>query len=417
MMAGKVQSSWPRRFIPGLTVLALTAVLNPLAAASAGLRLRSIDGGQDYYGRFSPSLPSDPNYFPIAVWFGSVLSQADVDLDKDTGLNFYVYLTANSDLSLVERNGMHAILQEFEWRNKPTAIDSQAVVGWGLYDEIDMTQGPGRGYTTLNGILSHLPGDHRMRYSNYGKGVMFWEPDGEAARFVNDFQDVVSDDIYWFTDPDVSGRFQGGKLLNSHLPLTPAQTRRAANYGYTVDRMRALAAARKPIWNIVEVCWPLSASAAQGGRTIQPAEVGAAVWHSIIAGARGIIYFNHSFGGPNPSQHCLREPAYAAARTAVRDTNRLITRLAPVLNAPSSDGFISTDPSVRTMVKFHDNKYYVFAGSTENQASTPVFSLSGFGDGVATVIDEDRTIPIMSGRFSDHFADGNAVHIYKIDDH
>ena len=62
--------------------------------------------------------------------------------------------------------------------DKPTAIDSQAVVGWGLYDEIDMTQGPGRGYTTLNGILSHLPGDHRMRYSNYGKGVMFWEPDG-----------------------------------------------------------------------------------------------------------------------------------------------------------------------------------------------------------------------------------------------
>ena len=43
-----------------------------------------------------------------------------------------------------------------------------------------------------------------MRYNNYGKGVMFWETNAQAARFVNDFQQVVSTDIYWFTDPNVS---------------------------------------------------------------------------------------------------------------------------------------------------------------------------------------------------------------------
>ncbi len=69
---------------------------------------------------------------------------------------------------------------------------------------------------------------------------MFWETDGQATRFVNDFQHVVSNDIYWFTDPNVSGSSEGGKLLNGGNPLTPTQTRRAANYGYTVDRMRAL---------------------------------------------------------------------------------------------------------------------------------------------------------------------------------
>ena len=120
---------------------------------------------------------------------------------------------------------------------------------------------------------------------------------------MNDFQQVVSNDIYWFTDPNVSGSSEGGKLLNGGHPLTPTQTRRAANYGYTVDRMRALDAwmQRKPIWNFVEVGWPFTETAAQGARAIQPAEVTAAVWHSIIAGARGIIYFNHSFGGPNQS--------------------------------------------------------------------------------------------------------------------
>ena len=31
---------------------------------------------------------------------------------------------------------------------------------------------------------------------------------------------------------------KGGKLLNGGQPLTPPQTRRASNYGLTVDRMR-----------------------------------------------------------------------------------------------------------------------------------------------------------------------------------
>ena len=135
---------------------------------------------QNYYSQFSNSLPSDPNYFPLGVWFESVVSQADVDLDKDAGLNLYVVLTANSNLSLVQRNGMRAILQQSEWRTNQTAINSPAVAGWALFDEIDMQQGPGRGYTTLNNILAQLPNDGRMRYNNYGKGVMFWETDGSG---------------------------------------------------------------------------------------------------------------------------------------------------------------------------------------------------------------------------------------------
>ena len=72
-----------------------------------------------------------------------------------------------------------------------------------------------------------------------------------------------------------------------------------------------------PIWGFVEVGWPFTETAAQGGRQIQPAEIQAAVWHEIIAGARGIIYFNHSFGGPEQTQHVLRDPDYAAERAAV----------------------------------------------------------------------------------------------------
>jgi hypothetical protein len=352
------------------------------------------------------------------VWFESVVSQADVDLDRDAGLNVYVVLTANSNLSLVRKNSMRAILQQSEWRTNPVAIASPAVAGWELADEIDMSEGPGRGYATLDSIRAQLPGDGRMHFNNYGKGVMFWETAAQAGRFINEFQHIVSHDIYWFTDPNVKGAYEGGALLNDRRALMPVQTRRAANYGATVDRMRALDALddqRKPIWAFVEVGWPFSETDAQGARAIEPDEIRAAVWHSLIAGARGIIYFNHSFGGPHPSQHCLREPAYAAARAMVKSTNQLIAQLAQVLNAPFADGFVSASPSVRAMAKVHRDKYYIFAGSKENTASTPTFFVAGISSGKATVIGEDRAIPIANGQFADNFADGNAIHIYRID--
>ena len=107
--------------------------------------------------------------------------------------------------------------------------------------------------------------------------------------------------------------------------------------------------------------------------------------------------------GPIRPTTVLRDPPYAAVRAVVRSTNQLITQLAPVLNAPFADGFATADPSVRTMTKFHQDKYFVFAGSKENRASTPTISLTGFDSGTATVIGENRTIPISNGRFSDSF--------------
>ena len=92
----------------------------------------------------------------------------------------------------------------------------------------------------------------------------------------------------------------------------------------------------------------------------------------------------------------------------------LIRQLARCLYA-LADGFVTTDLTLRTMAKFYDNKYYVFAGSKTIKASEPTLSLSGVVNGTATVIAENRTVLISNGRFSDRFADGNAVHIYRID--
>jgi hypothetical protein len=125
----------------------------------------------------------------------------------------------------------------------------------------------------------------------------------------------------------------------------------------------------------------------------------------------GIIYFNHSFGDPHRTKHCLREQGCATIRAVVKQTNQLIDQLAPVLNAPFVDNFVSASASIRTMAKFHEDKGYVFAGSKENAAATPTFFV---GRGRAWK-GHGRAIPIKNGQFSDHFPDGQAIHVYRID--
>ena len=272
-MVGMARSSSARQLVAGLAAAALAAVLGASVACSEVV-LRSVDGGPGYYSQFSNSLPSDPSYFPIGVWFESVTSQVDIDLDKDAGLNLYVVLTTTSNLSLVQKNGMRAILQQSEWRTNQTAINSPAVAGWELRDEIDMQQaneaGAKQARAALNSTLAQLPNDGRMRYNNYGKGVMFWNGGADSEQYVNGFQQVTSTDIYWFTDPNLVSRYEGGALLNNGNPVTLEQIRRAANYGYQVDRMRALDAmdgVRRPIWAFVEVGWPFTGGAGGAGHS------------------------------------------------------------------------------------------------------------------------------------------------------
>ncbi len=66
-----------------------------------------------------------------------------------------------------------------------------------------MTQGPSACPGTLNSNKASIsnPGG-RFYYDNYGKGVIFWQTDAQAACFVN-YDDVNSVDIYWMTDGNV----------------------------------------------------------------------------------------------------------------------------------------------------------------------------------------------------------------------
>ena len=415
-----------------------------------------VDGGANYYARFSHGLPASRSYFPIGVWGSYDHTQAHIDQDKAVGYNLYVWdadAPSAGELSRLAANGMKMISDPDWYGVGPT---SSVIAGYKLEDEADGRFPLPEGFTVMQQANAAAPKDGRLRYANYTKNVLISYSDADAARFVNEFQQVVSTDLYWFTDPYQVPTMEAPPWFpEAGQTISAPQIRRAANYGYQVDRMRqldALDGKRQPIWGFVEEGWPFTQTAAEGGRAITPPEMRAAVWHSLIAGARGIIYFNHSFGGPCMTHHIDRDPCYAAIQAELARTNSQITQLAPVLNSPTVSSGWSQGAGTTAMVKWATGKkaagkkckskkkckkakgkkaagkkckskkkckkakvhLYVFAGSAGSSVEGR-FSLPCVDDANAAVVGENRTVPVRNGSFRDHFVDGNAIHIYRVD--
>jgi hypothetical protein len=168
---------------------------------------------------------------------------------------------------------------------------------------------------------------------------------------------------------------------------------------------------RRPQWGFVEVTDPGS-----GLGPITPAEIRGAVWHTLIKGARGIIYFQHDFSPPCDSHHALRETGtacYGAVISMVTSVNAQIKSLAPVLNSPFVNGGRTVTGPVEQMVKWDGQNLYVFAAA--RSIGIMGFSMPCIGNATATVVGEGRSVPVVAGAFSDSFADGNSVHIYRVD--
>jgi hypothetical protein len=135
----------------------------------------------------------------------------------------------------------------------------------------------------------------------------------------------------------------------------------------------------------------------------------------LIAGARGIVYFNHSFGGPCPSFNLLRDQCDPAMTPAVTALNSQITELAPVLNSPYADGFVSTTGPARVMAKLGpDGAWYVFTGADTAGADGGDVSFTIAAGSKVEVLYESRDLTVSDGQFVDTFADGNVVHIYRV---
>ena len=83
----------------------------PEKSSARSLSLKRVDGGREYYGKFSRALPTRSSYFPIGTWLQTALSPSEVAEDREAGLNLYVGVAdpEGSDLGLLRANGMKRV--------------------------------------------------------------------------------------------------------------------------------------------------------------------------------------------------------------------------------------------------------------------------------------------------------------------
>jgi hypothetical protein len=225
--------------------------------------------------------------------------------------------------------------------------------------------------------------------------------------------DLSAVDKYAYTSPHVQYLFTQSDFWPKGVNPSCSYA-----YGWQQDRMILLGstlngqpvAQQKPNWPFVETAMPFLTES--GARVIGLEEIEGAVWNSIIHGAAGISYFQHDNSGTGGTYSIIENtPARTAKITAI---NAQVARLAPVLNTQSYAWNFGA--GLDTMLKAYSNSAYIFAMIAGGSApGSRVFTLPAGVSGTSVeVVDENRSIAIVGGKFTDNFAAEHEHHIYKI---
>ncbi|GAA1393401.1 hypothetical protein [Luteococcus peritonei] len=381
------------------------------------------EGGAGYYAKFPDAVRggwNDPKHFPISVWWGGGSTDAELQADKKMGINTYIVTNDQMDAKLFSRNKMSYIGHGTRTMDR----DDPAWVGDYLDDEVDGRFSATEGLALMRKLTSKLPDHDKIRYANYTGMVISWHGgnrawDAAARSYANDFTDTTSLDTYWFSSNQCDWANPNGHAYAT--PFSKASCRTGQNYGRSVKSLRwrdAQDGKLTPVWNFIE-----NVDVTVDGTShyaLKPADVKAAAMSSIINEARGLVWFNQSFGGKCSTGNALRagqQAGYACRDTvqAMSEVNTLIQSLAPVLNTQSYEWDFGKD--LETMLKVHDGSAYVFAMSTDDAAAgRRSFTLHAELKGrTIEVVGEQRTItPQADGSFVDSFVSINDYHVYKI---
>ena len=302
-----------------------------------GVTLEQINGGPNYYGdqglTYAHNAGWDsPSFFPIGPFLASLVTRSDAARWLDVGWNTAFTLTSDSHLSVARSNTIW-VIQNMQERLIPgTGVET---VGLMSYDEPNTfargVSGPIGGTTNrvqdgrfwwLNNTwkfihFGALNGTPAPKTAATDLNYLVATPDGSLRHI-----DIQSVDMYWFAVLNLIGVYLTKVLsftISAPLRLMPLlgslrrfecrlwiamtvdQGARGNHYGDMVDRIRAFQTMYPaPIFQIVENGGPYRENTSASYYITSP-ELNWAVWSSIIHGARGIVYFNHSFAGPATS--------------------------------------------------------------------------------------------------------------------
>jgi len=394
-----------------------------LDRASGSLRLPRIpwEGGPAYWDQFPAARAAgwgNPGFFPIVIWFDSVNSDKEIRADKSYGINTYIGESKSTSYWLFVRNKAF-VLDKLN----DAPVNGSAQPGLFLVDEPDGRTTSGNDLTSIRKLVDNAPADGHFKEINFSMTVI----SGSQAKInkanfeamITSYAGPVSVDKYYYTQPSCYDT----KFLI--VNIDPGHCRTASSYGATVRAVRMRMAASgvlKPVWNFVE---DLSGGPDPGPfhAYIEPGQLEGAVIDSIINEARGILYFNQSFAGTCTGGNIIRQVQIGALScaqpqmNAMRQVDQRIQALAPVINTQSYS--YSFGQNLDTMLKAYDNNAYIFSMISGAHASQPGERTFTLPPALAKatsvqVLNENRTIPVTDGRFTDDFAAEYSYHIYKI---
>ncbi|HET7567475.1 MAG TPA: fibronectin type III domain-containing protein [Gaiellaceae bacterium] len=385
------------RAAPGAGV-AHTLTLTGLAAAT-GYRVRPA-GGREVEIRTAP-LPSTPHRLTIGPRRGLYLDgapfvpvlqwlQCPSLFDRERALGVDVFMgrgcSDNGDADEVAqtaRRGAFSILP-FD----SAVAGAPGLLAWRFDDEPDQhgTKPAAIAAATARG---HRARPRRLTFVTLTSG--FFGPTAHAApapyRSYARAADVVGFDVYpvyGWCRPDL--------------------------IAWQADAPRALvrlARPGEPVYSWIEAA--STSSQWCRGRGVQPQELRAETWMTLVNGATAIGWFTHSWT-PDYSQFRVS----SAVQRELKRTARQLTTLAPALLAPPARLAVAADGGrVDAVARRLGGALYVFA---VNVSRTPVrasFALAGAGDGPVQVFEEGRSVHAAGGAFSDRFAP-LAVHLYVV---
>ena len=368
------------------------------------------------YAGFSRGIPSDPTFFPIAVWLQQAFHAAEL---SQLGVNVYVGNNAGtdpltaSDLATLKQNGIYAIIGQDS--AGLMSIDDPTVVGWWMTpDEPDNAQSNGMGgygppvapATLVTQYDAYKKADAtRPIFLGLGQGVAYdaWEGRGNNPPPESQYvpaSDIIAFDIYPYNNcgGDTNEKATCGQFWLNALG---------------VDRLHQWSNHGQAAWTDLETT--VIAAGSTAGPT--PIQTVSEVWLALIHGANGVLYFIDSWNPSFREDAIFETPAMVTAVTAL---NQQIKSLAPELNSATLSGLVTVSTPdagvpVDVMVKANGTSLYVFSAVSRTGATSASFVVKGMtGSGAAKVVGESRTVDVVAGSFSDTF-DANAVHIYEID--
>lgn len=379
-------------------------------AAANGDKYGPWAGGAAYYGSFSHGPPSDPSFFPIAVW---LQDPSMMQKYADIGINIYVGLwegPTEAQLSALQAASMSVGCDQNDVGL--AHVNDETIVMWTQQDEPDNAQSDGAGgygpcvpASEVQSIYQSIKANDPTRpvYLNLGQGVanipyIGW---GSACSKTHpaDYADYI----------------EGSDIISFDIyPANSTYAEIKGNLYYVatgVDNLIAWSGGGKPVWNWIE-CTGID----DVGAKPTPEQVKAEVWMSIVHGSMGIGYFVHEF---NPfNEHALLDDA--TMKAAVAAINQQIHDLAAVLNTPPiiNAGTVSSadaDVPVDMLLKRLGSATYVFAVAMRGSPTHATFSgLTNLAASAAVeVLGENRTIVMSADSFQDDFT-GWGVHLYKI---